>query len=178
MNKLDEFSSKIRWQKEREFKFKNSYRLRDAFKWYRQHRPKDKKYVLTESQYGYIVNFINKRLVENFCKGIPIIFPYKMGELYLYKQEVDLRFNDKGKLINTAPVDWNTTLKVWYDNPEAKEKKLLIKYESKEIFKIRYTKRTARYINQSYVGFRPQRSFKMALHEALLNGKIDGFKKY
>lgn len=178
MSTFEDFSTQTRWHKGREFKFKNSYRLRDAFKWYRNHKPKSKKFILSEEQYGYIITSINKKLVENFCKGIPIIFPYKMGELYLYKQEIDLRFDKEGKLINPAPVDWITTLKVWYENPEAKDKKLLIKHESKEVFSIKYTKRTARYSNQSYVGFRPQRSFKMLLHQALLKGKIDGFKKY
>lgn len=178
MDTLKDFSTKVRWSKPREFKFKRSYRLRDAFTWYRQHRPDEKKFVLTEEQYGKIIGLINKKLVEGFCNGIPIYFPYRMGELYLYKQEVVLKLTEDGKLINSAPIDWKLTLQVWHEDPAAMQRKFLVKRDVEEVFKIRYTKKTAFFKNQSYVGFRPQRSFKAAIKEAITQGKVDGFKKY
>lgn len=178
MSTLQEFTTKLRWQNGRVFKFKNSYKLRDAFNWYRKHRPVDKKFVLTEGQYSCIISTINKKLVENFCKGVPIVFPYKMGELYLYKQDVSPRLSPEGKLIYNAPIDWGTTLKTWFENEAAMECKLLIKRDDREIFKVRYTKHTAVFKNQSYVGFRPQRSFKLMLKEAITKGKLDAFKRY
>jgi len=178
MEDFKEFSTIVRWKNGRNFKFKHSYKLRDAFSWYRHHRPDDKKFVLTEAQFGKIISTVNKKLVEDFCQGIPIIFPYRMGELYLYKQDVVLKITPEGKLINSAPIDWQTTLQVWHEDSSAMERKLLIRRDVKEVFKIRYTKKTAMFKNQSYVGFRPQRSFKAVIKEAITKGKVDGYKKY
>ena len=73
---------------------------------------KIKKYILTESQYYSIIRNINKLLAEELYNNKPIYLPLHMGVLELRKVQTSLKIVD-GKLINSMPVNWEETLKLW-----------------------------------------------------------------
>ena len=95
----------------RKHKVKNSYGVYDAFKYYRKIRPKDTKYVLTESQYFSIIRNINNLLIENLLHNNDIKFPLRMGMLEVRKRQTNIKIVD-GKLVDNLPIDWDRTLKL------------------------------------------------------------------
>lgn len=154
----------------------NSYGVFDAFKYYRKIKPKDKKYVLTESQYFGVIKTINKALVDDFFEGNMITFPEKMGGLELHKHDSSPSIDKDGKLKLRTSIDWEATNKLWYEDEEARNEKILIKRENKYSFTIFYTKFRAYFINQRFYKFRPTRAFNVRLKEAIKADKIDAIE--
>ena len=98
-----------------------------------------------------------------------------MGTIELRKRPVvyDIK---SGKLKVSAPIDWDRTLKLWYEDEEAYKEKTLVKVEEKEIFKVYYNKQLADYSNQVFYEFNVNRELKKRLKQRIKEGKIDAFK--
>jgi hypothetical protein len=71
-----------------------------------------------------------------------------MGQLEVRKYDTYVKLMD-GKLRTNRKIDWQATLQLWYEDEEAKENKVLIKSEDKEVFKIFYNKMIANYNNKT-----------------------------
>lgn len=160
---------------ERHHKVTNSYGSKDAFHYYRKIKPNDSKYVLTDCQYLHIIRTINNQLRLNLIEGKDIVLPEKMGRLELRKQTNKIYFKD-GKLKITSPVDWEATLKLWYDDSNSKNKKQLVRQETQEIFRVIYNKSKANYNNKSFYDFYTNREIKLGLKNNIKLNKIDAFK--
>ena len=74
--------------------------------------------------------------------------------------------------ISRAPIDWDATLKLWYESPEDKENKTLVKTEKRDIFKVVYNKKNVNYNNNSLIMFSPTRTLKTKIKEELKEGYI------
>lgn len=159
----------------RKHKVKNSYGVYDAFKYYRKHKPKDKKYILTESQYFQIIRNVNNLLVDSLLQNNDIRFPQRMGILEVRKRPATIKIVN-GKLVNNLPIDWDTTLKLWAEDEESYNKKTLIKLEEDEVFIINYNKKRAIYNNKMYYQFNVNRKLKQRLKELIKNNEIDAFE--
>ena len=174
--KYEEFRRKIlKLCEKRNHKVKNSYGVYDAFKYYRKHKPKDNKYVLTESQYFAIIRNINNILADSLLENNDIKFPLRMGTLEVRKRPGTVKIVD-GKLVNNLPVDWDTTLKLWAKDEESYKNKTIIRLEEDEIFIINYNKRKAIYNNKMFYQFNVNRKLKQRLKELIKNNEIDAFE--
>ena len=94
-NDFREFSNSIkRVNDSRVHKVKNSYGVYDGFKYYRKNKPKEHKYILTESQYFSIIRKVNELLGESLINGEDIILPYRLGRLEIrkYKARITITF--------------------------------------------------------------------------------------
>lgn len=152
-------------------KVKGSWGVYDAFKWYRKNKPSDKKYILKEVQYFSIIRSINTLLRQSFLEGNDIKFPSRMGTLELRKSHPKITI--EGKVVKTnLPIDWNATLKLWYEDKQALQDKFLVRAKDNEIFKIYYNKYLANYNNKSFYQFTPNREFKLLLKTALREGNL------
>ena len=98
-----------------------------------------------------------------------------MGSLELRKYESNIKLVD-GKLVTNLPIDWDKTLKLWYDDKESYDKKTLIKMEESEIFKVYYNKSRAEYNNKSFYQFKVNREIKKELKHNIKKGYVDAFK--
>lgn len=159
----------------RTHKITNSYGIYDGFKFYRKNKPKLKKFVLTESQYFAITRDINDILADAFSKGDDINFPERMGKIELRKYSIEPRLDDEGKLIYKAPINWDATLKLWYEDEEERNKKTLIKIESKENYRVVYNKHKAIFNNKSFYYFHVNRELKKKIFIAANEGTLDAF---
>lgn len=178
-NSFNDFLSVIqkKHDKNKKFKISNSYGIYDGYKYYRKTKKKEKEYILTESQYFSITRKINNILRDLITNGEDIRFPYNMGELGLKKFEPTLKIKE-GKVYTTRPIDWNRTVKLWYEDKEAYENKYLIRYEDNEIFKIYYRKGKAKFKNKSFYKFIPNRELKRILKNNIKEGIVnDAFLK-
>lgn len=172
---LLEFLSSIKKIKETRFhKVKNSYGVYDGYKYYRKTKPKESKYILSESNYFSIIRRVNELLVELLIEGNDITFPMRMGRLELRKYNPKIYIKD-GKVKTTLPVDWDRTLKLWYEDEESYKNKTLVKIEEKEIFKVYYNRNIANFVNKSFYKFNLNRDVKRRLKKVIKDNKIDAF---
>ena len=159
----------------RAHKITNSYGVYDAFKYYRKNKPKDKKFILTESQYFAIIRGINDKLVDALSNGSDINLPERMGRIELRKYSIEPRINSDGKLVYKAPVNWDATLKLWYEDEEARDNKTIIKVESDTQYKVLYNKSRAIYNNKVFYTLSVNRELRKKIYTAAKNGTLDAF---
>lgn len=156
-------------------KITNSYGVYDYYKYYRKNKPKDKKYILTESQYFAIIRRMNELMVEQFLTFSTLDFPERMGTIELRKFNIAPRLDEKGNVKFNAPIDWNKTLKLWYEDEESYHNKVLVKVSNREVFKINYNKSKALYNNKYFYMFRLNRQIKRDLKDLIKDNRIDAF---
>lgn len=159
---------------ERRHRVTNSYGSKDAFRFYRKIKPNDSKYVLTDCQYLQIIRTINNHLRDLLIQGEDVLLPEKMGRLELRKKAVYKKFKD-GKLKTNSPIDWNATLKLWYESTVCKTKKQLVRQEIEELFNIYYNTNKANYNNKTFYEFFVNRNIKLGLKNNIKLNKIDAF---
>lgn len=157
---------------ERNFRVKNSWGVYDALKlarknkWYNIGRP------VKEKEFYAIIRGVNDRLADGLAKGDTVEFPHRMGKLELRKSKRGVYLND-GKLNITYPVDWNGTLRLWYNDEEAKKNKTVLRLEEPYVYSVRYNKHDAIYENKSFYAFTLCTFIKRALKKNIKNGITD-----
>ena len=93
-------------------------------------------------------------------------------ELRKYKDKTRLY----GKEVKTNyPIDWDTTVKLWYEDKEAFENKTLVKIQNKEVYKIYYNRLNTNYKNKSFYQFFPNRTLKRTLSKNIREGLVDAY---
>ena len=153
-------------------KVTNSWGVYDALKYVRKNGWFDIGRPVIEHEFYGIVRGVNKLLAQEIVAGRPVTFPARMGKLELRKVPRGASIVD-GKLKISYPPDWAETLKLWFEDEEAREKKVLIRDESPFLYKIKYDKYDATYENKSFYQFVLNKFIKQALKENIKNGKID-----
>ena len=136
--------------------------------WYNIGRP------LTEKEFYSIIRTFNKHIADELSKGNDFTLPYKMGTLEIRKYSPNITIKD-GKLNTPLPIDWDKTLKLWYEDKESYDKKTLVRSDVKEIFRLIYNKSKAEYINKSFYELRFNREIKKKLKQNIKEGLIDAF---
>lgn len=170
-----DFSSSVRRLKEsRIYKVRNSYGVYDGFKYYRKIRPKEHKYALNESQYFAITRKINTILGEALINGEDILLPYRLGRLEIRKFNASITF-DGDKIKTNLPIDWDRTLRLWYEDKESFKNKALIRIKEKEIYRTHYNRTLAEYKNKSFYTFYLNRALKRRMKQNIKEGKLDAF---
>lgn len=174
---LKEFRKRVlKVDQPRKTSINNSYGVYDAYKYYRKNKPLDKKYILTESQYFAIIRKLNLMLTEELLSQRDIIFPLSMGKLEVRKWSPEVKLDKDGKVTNNYPIDWDRTLRLWYEDKEAREERFILKKKEKEVFVIRYSKSHAKYKNQSYFEFIVNRALKLNLRDKIREGNFDAYR--
>lgn len=155
-------------------KITNSIGVYDAYKWIRKNKWLDIGTPVSEHDFYKIIRSINEQLILLLLSGGNLQLPQRMGTIELRKRPVvyDIK---SGKLKVSAPIDWDRTLKLWYEDEESFNKKTLVKMEEKEIFQIYYNKSKATYKNKSFYQFRPNRDLKVQLKHKLKEGTLDAY---
>lgn len=158
----------------RKHKVNNSLGVYDAYKYLRKRKWLNIGRCLTEHEFYSIIRKVNNYLADSFLQGNDIKLPHRMGRIELRKYEVKVSF-DGEKVKTNLPIDWDKTLKLWYEDEEAYKEKTLVKVEEKEVFKVYYNKQLADYNNQVFYEFKVNRELKKALKKNIKEGRIDAF---
>lgn len=173
---MDNFRKEVlKVNESRVHEVRNSLGIYDSYKWIRKNKWLDIGRPLTEHEFYTIIRQINNLLADNIIEGNDIHLPHRMGDIELRKYENIIEFRN-GILIDSLPIDWDRTLKLWYEDEEAYKNKTLIKMEEKETFRVFYNKRTANYENKSFMQFEANRNLKLRLKQKIKNKTIDAFK--
>lgn len=156
----------------RKHKVRNSLGVYDAYKFYRKNKPKEKKFILTESEYFAIIRQINESLCDEIIKGKDIKLPHRMGRLEVRKFSSKIEFKD-GQVRTNLPIDWDKTLKLWYEDWEARENKTLVRYETNQIFTIYYNRGFANYENKTFYKFNVNKALNKRLKDQIRFNRLD-----
>ena len=143
---------------------KAHYGMKDYFKSFKLHNPT---IDVPRKKYNDIISEFNKKLVDMIIEeNLTYTVPYLGSSINTRKEKKTPKIIN-GKLYNTTPVDWKTTNELWSSDPEAREKKLLVRYTnshtSRYVFRIYLKKYNYSFKNKKYYSFEPCRDFKRLL---------------
>lgn len=176
INSYKDFKSVIQGlQNTRTHKVTNSLGSYDAYKYIRKNKWFNIGRPLTEHEFYQIIRRINNYLAEELINGNDVIFPNRMGKLELRKRNSLPIIDKNGNLKVTYAIDWDSTLKLWYEDEEAFNNKTLVRLPERNIFRIKYNKNTANYNNKSFIEFQVNRNIKVRLKQKIKNNEIDAF---
>lgn len=161
-----------RKHEEKHFKVTKSWGVYDSYKAVRKHKWYDIGRPLTEHEYYCIVRGVNDYLAQEISKGKTVKFPCKMGTLELRKRKNEVRI-DKGKIKVNTPIDWASTLGLWFEDEEAGNLKTLLHFDSDYCYRVRYKPYEADYNNKCFYQFSLNRTVKRALKKNIQEGKTD-----
>lgn len=172
----DAFKSSIQHlQENRTHKITNSLGVYDAYKYIRKNKWFDIGRPLTEHEFYQIIRRVNNYLAEELVNGNDITFPNRMGKLELRKRNSLPVIDKNGSLKVTYAIDWDSTLKLWYDDEGAFNNKTLVRIPERSIFRVKYNKDSANYENKSFMEFQINRDIKTRLKQKIKNNEIDAF---
>ena len=176
INSYKDFKSVIQGlQNTRTHKITNSLGVYDAYKYIRKHKWFNISRPLTEHEFYQIIRRVNSYLAEELVNGNDITFPNRMGKLELRKRNSLPVIDKNGSLKVTYAIDWDSTLKLWYNDEKAFNNKTLIRLPERSIFRVKYNKDTANYENKSFMEFQVNRDIKTRLKQKIKNNEIDAF---
>ena len=158
----------------RHHKIKNSYGIYDAYKDIRKNQWFDIGKPLSESEFYSIIRTYNKHIVNNILQGKEVQLPQGMGNFEIRKRRPNIRI-ENGKLKITHPIDWDATLRLWYEDKDSRNNKILVRDEKPETFYFYYNKISAKYNNKSFYEFRPMRQVKNEMLELIKQGNLEGY---
>ena len=119
---------------------------------------------ISRGNYNNIISDFNKVIINLIIEeNLEYVLPY-LGSSISIKKVKRIPKIVNGKLYNTAPVDWVATNKLWDEDEEVREKKLLVRYlnnhTSKYVFSIYFRKYISSFINKNIYSFVSNRTFK------------------
>ena len=168
-------STVLHLKERRNHAIKSSLGVYDAYKYIRKNKWFDIGRPLTEHEFYSIVRNMNLLFAEELAKGEEIVFPCRMGKLELRKRNSVPTLDSKGKVKVTYTIDWDKTLRLWYEDEEEYNRKTLVRIPEKEIYKVYYNKAFANYANKGFMEFKVNRDIKKSLKHSIKNSKIDAF---
>jgi hypothetical protein len=137
---------------------------------------------ISNVKFNKVIGEINKEIVNSIINdSLNFKIPKLQAFISIRKIKKVPKIVDN-KLINTTPVDWKATNKLWDENPEAKEKKILLRYLNshtfKYVFRIKLIKGAVTFKNKQYYKYKPARSFQRLLAKRILDPNQDNFEAY
>ena len=164
----------LRLHDTRNHKVTGSLGVYDAYKYIRKNKWFDIGRPLKEGEFYKIIRGVNNLLAAELIKGNQINLPHRLGTLEIRKRPTRVAIVD-GKLVTNLPIDWDATLKLWYEDRKAYDDRTLVRIENEEVFKVYYNKKDANYNNKSFYEFRPNVELKKELSQNIKKGIIDAF---
>lgn len=158
-------------------KFSKTLDSREAFFFYRRTRPKTADFVIKEKVFTTIINDMNLLIADKLLATGSVTLPEGLGKISIIKMKTDSWLNEAGELQTNRAVDMASTLKLWYEDPAAKEAKTLVRFDNPYKFKILYCKSKAKFKNSIYFNLRFNRELKIRLKNLITNTDYDAYEK-
>lgn len=163
-------------------KIKSDINTPEQYKYYIRENCKDKDSLFYISKHEYtefLKAFFDEYMDELLYSNTQIQLPFHTGMVTIRKYDQKVTVKD-GKIITSIPVDWNTTLKLWDSDEEAKKEKKLVRFLNKNrtIYKFVYIKSKAKFKNKYFYWFKPTRTNKQKLNYAIKQNKINVYNLF
>lgn len=160
-------------------KIKKDYGTKEYYDFFKSFYPLLK---INKSVYTKIIDDFNKQLVTLIIEeNLDFKIPYIGASLGVRKLKNEPKIKE-GKLINNTPIDWVETKKLWDNDTECKEKKLLVRFlnnhTSKYIFRLYFKKYVYPFKNKKYFKFKTVRSFSRLLAKRIKDETKEKYDSY
>jgi hypothetical protein len=160
-------------------KIQSDYGMKDYYKYYRENNPDSE---VSRAKFNKIISTVNEEIIEMMLNdGFEYKLPHINATLTIRKDKRKPTIKN-GKVINPSPVDWVKTKKLWEEEPDTKEKKILVRHTNSHtsgyVFRIYLKKFGASIKNRSYYKFKPTRKFQRALGARINDDNKDKFDTY
>lgn len=137
-----------------------------------------------KKKFNKIVTEFNKGIVDLILNdNLSYTLPYLNLELQIRKDKRKPRLQD-GHLINPVPVDWKKTKALWEKDAEAKEKKLLVRYNNSHssgyVYRLYLRKFNSKVKNKTLLKLKTNRAFQRRLSKRIkdLDKPFDAYLYY
>ena len=159
-------------------KIKVHYGITDYYKYYK----KNNKDCVSSIKYNKIISDFNSEIIDNILNNnLEYYIPSLGFTITVRKAKRKPRIID-GKLYNTVPVDWKTTKELWNTDEEAKEKKIIVRFNNTHtsgyVFSIRLIKFGLSFKNKKHYKFKAARDFARSLSERIKDEEKDKYDTY
>jgi len=162
---------------DRKHKITGSQNTISGFHYYRKIRPKETKFVLKDKEYLSIIREMNNLVADYLIENKSIRLPAGFGRLEICKMENKSWIDDNGKFNTSKLVDIHSTLKLWYEDEEAKANRSLIRFDNDYTFRIKYPQRSRMYEFNKYFSIQFNRQLRKKLSLAIKTGNYDAYLK-
>lgn len=157
----------------REHKIKSDFGIDDYYKHY-----KSKNGKLDSHTFKNVLKDFNKGMYEILCSRDYVFkLPRRLGNITIYKYKNYIKVDENGNIKTNLPIDFNSTMQLWKEDPEARENKTLLRYEnsqsSRYTFKIVYDTFNANYKNKNVYKMNFNREFKIFLKNKINTKEFD-----
>ena len=165
--------------KRTEGKIKSDYGMTDYFKYFSKN---NKDIDIDKFKYKKIISEFNNGIINLIIEdGLEYTLPY-IGSTVCIRKDKRVPRIVNGKLYNSAPVDWVATNKLWAEDSESREKKLLVRYlnnhTSKYVFRIYFKKYNLHCLNKKLFSFKVNRNFSRLLGKRIKDEDKEKFDSY
>lgn len=138
--------------------------------------------LVSRATFGQIIKEFNTHVRDRVSKkGAEYTLPFRIGKLELRKLKTEVKIDDNGDIVNTLPINWRETRKLWRENENAKRNKTKIRYTNEHTegytFRIFYKTSKANFKNKSIYKMKINRTLKRQLSNSIFAGRIDAFLK-
>lgn len=162
--------------KQRIHKNKADYGIKDYYKFYKQ------KYNKENKNYTKIIGEFNKELIELILNSDLVYqLPFLGMEIMIRKEKRNIVIKD-GKVYNPNPIDFKATKDLWDKSPEAKEKRLKIRYTnyhtSGYVFRVYLKKFKSRIKNRSFYKIKVNREFARGINKRIHDPNKEAFDAF
>jgi len=163
-------------------KIKSDINTPEQYKYYIKQNceNKDSLFYLSKKEYtDFLKEFFNEYVDEMLFSNTEMKLPFHTGMISVRKYEQKVKVVD-GKIVSNLPINWNATLKLWDSDEEAKTSKKLVKFINKDrlIYKYAFFKSYAKFKNKYFYWFKPTRTNKIKLANAIRNNKIEVYNLF
>lgn len=152
----------------------HSVGVRQAFLFLQSRKWKDVGKPVTEKQFQQIVRKVNERLGKLFIEKKELTFPCSMGKIEI-RITKSIYYDRDGKLVLPKKVNWDATLKLWYEDKEAFENRFLVRDSYPKQYKLIYDRTNAAYNNKGFFDFSVNRNILRTLASMLREGNLETF---
>ena len=165
--------------KRTEGKITADYGMKDYYNYFIRGNPEIK---ITRGTYNNIISDFNEEIINLIIEeNLEYVLPYMGSSISIKKTKRTPKIIN-GKLYNPTPVDWVATNKLWDEDEEAREKKLLVRYlnnhTSKYVFSIYFKKYISSFINKNIYSFVSNRTFKRQLSARIKDENKEKYDTY
>lgn len=168
MTEYDEFRWKLLkiGEKKGNYSINNSYGAKDIYRWIKKNKFFDIGAEFTESEFRIIINEINNAVLETVLMGKKYNIPCNMGSFDIVEHKCENKIRD-GKLVSNFAIDWDSTVKLWYEDIESKNNKVLIRHEYRYTYKFTYSRNRKKLTNLTFFNFTEARNVRFKIRRKL-----------
>ena len=159
-------------------RFKADYGLANYRKFYKKKYNSD----ISAKEYSSILRKFNRELTDLIVnESLTYTMPYLLFDISIKKIRRKPRIVD-GKLVNPNPIDWKRTNELWEENEEAREKKLLVRFNnfhsSGYVFRVYCKKFKSKLKYRSHYKIKTNREFKLKVRDRIMDPDQDNYDEF